>query len=88
RAYLLGIAERCVPILLYQLGSVPTRRCQSPRLVIGRSGALGEDCVGLGSFPCSDYPGLLSGNGPLPLGPSPPPLPPPPLRLPHLTSPL
>lgn len=48
----------------------------SIRLVIGRSGAAGEDCVGLGSFPCSDYPGLLSGNEP--------PLPPPPLHLPHL----
>lgn len=40
----------------------------SIRLVIGRSGAVGEDCVGLGSFPCSDYPSLLSGNEPLPLG--------------------
>lgn len=35
----------------------------SIRLVIGRSGAVGEDCVGLGSFPCSDYPGPFGGNG-------------------------
>lgn len=47
----------------------------SIRLVIGRSGAVGEDCVGLGSFPCSDYPGLLSGTRPLPFRPLPPPPP-------------
>lgn len=45
--------------------------------VIGRSGAVGVDYVGLGSFPRSDYPSLLSRNRPLLLGPSPPPPPPP-----------
>lgn len=30
-AYLLGVAKRCMPILLYQLGSVPARRCRSLR---------------------------------------------------------
>lgn len=45
------------------------RRCTPPSisLVISRSGAAAEDCVGLGSFPRSDYPGLLSGNEPQPL---------------------
>lgn len=38
--------------------------------------AVGEDYVGLGSFPRSDYPGLLGRSRPLPLRPSPPPLPP------------
>lgn len=64
--------------------------CAPPsiRLVSSRSGAAGEDCVGLGSFPCSDYPGLLSGEREPPqLGPSPlPPLPPPPLLPLLLTS--
>lgn len=56
----------------------------SIRLVIGRSGPVGEDCVGLGSFPCSDYPGLLGGTRSPPFRPPPPPSPPSPL----LTSPL
>lgn len=53
-------------------------QCAPPsiRLVTGRSGAVGEDYVGLGSFPRSDYPGLLGRNRPPPLRPSPPPLPP------------
>lgn len=79
--------------LLAFLPSPPTlpeecAHCAPPsiRLVIGRSGAVGDDCVGLGSFPCSDYPGLLGGNGPLPLGPSPPPLPRPPLHTSPLSS--
>lgn len=44
-------------------------RCTPPSisLVISRSGAAAEDCVGLGSFPRSDYPGLLGGNEPQPL---------------------
>lgn len=41
-------------------------------LVISRSGALGADYVGLGSFTRSDYPGVLSGNELLPPGPLPP----------------
>lgn len=55
--------------------------CAPPSIspVIGRSGALGVDYVGLGSFPRSDYPDLLGRNRPLPLGPSPPPPPLPPL---------
>lgn len=57
--------------------------CAPPSIspVIGRSGAVGVDYVGLGSFPRSDYPDLLGRNRPLPLGPSPPPPPLPPLPL-------
>lgn len=62
---------------LHSTPSLPEEcaHCARPSisLVIGRSGAVGEDCVGLGSFPCSDYPGLLGGNRPLPSRPSPPP---------------
>lgn len=46
-----------------------------PSALSSAPGAVGEVYVGLGSFPRSDYPGLLGRSRPLALGPSPPPLP-------------
>lgn len=45
RAYLLGVAKRCVPILLYQIGSVPARRCRSLRYKKKRKPLYGLVCV-------------------------------------------